>query len=132
MHYESHHQAPDNHVRSHLPAQLYHYSFSERKRGQRELEFTLSPFPAACVKSGGSRREKFRGSMSKLSVWLSTLRGGGRPPPRQTRFRLLASSTGWDWLPPESRRKVSEVQSLHPFPLSQASPGAMTPFLLLF
>ena len=21
------------------------------------------------------------------------------PPPRKTRFRLLASSTGWDWLP---------------------------------
>jgi hypothetical protein len=82
----------------------------------------------ACVNNEGSRPEKFRGSMSELSVRLSTLREDGRPPPRKTRFRLLARSTGWDWLPIESRRKVSELQSLHPFPLPQASPGAMTPF----
>jgi hypothetical protein len=53
----------------------------------------------ACVNNEGSRRENFRGSMSKLSVWLSTLRDNGRPPPRKTCFRLLACSTGRDWLP---------------------------------
>ena len=37
----------------------------------------------ACVNNEGSRRENFRGSMSKLSVWLSTLRRVGRPPTAQ-------------------------------------------------
>jgi hypothetical protein len=37
----------------------------------------------ACVKNEGSRRENFRGSMSKLSVWLSTLRRVGRPTTAQ-------------------------------------------------
>jgi hypothetical protein len=71
--------------------------------------------------------KKFRGSMSELSAWRPTLRGGGHPTPRKACFRLLARSTGWEWLPTEPRRKVSAMQSLHPFPLSQASPGAMTP-----
>ena len=31
------------------------------------------------------------------------------PPPRKTRFRLLASSAGWDWLPTGLLRKVSDT-----------------------
>ena len=74
----------------------------------------------ACVENEGSGREKFRGSMSELSAWRPTLRSGSRPTPRKACFRLLASSTGWDWLPTEPRRKVSAMHLLHPFPLSQA------------
>ena len=33
---------------------------------------------------------------------------------RKTRFRLLASSTGWDWIPTGFLRKVSDHSS--PFP----------------
>ena len=42
---------------------------------------------------------------------------------RKTRFRLLASSTGWDWLPTGFLRKVSKVllTSHPPFP---SFPGA--------
>ena len=48
--------------------------------------------------------------MSGLHCWLSTLRGVGRPTAaRKTRFRLLASSTGWDWLPTGLLRKVSAM-----------------------
>ena len=32
---------------------------------------------------------KFRGSITQRLISLSTLRSGGRPPPRKTRFRLL-------------------------------------------
>ena len=38
----------------------------------------------------GSRRRKFRGSITQRLISLSTLRSDGRPPPRKTRFRLLA------------------------------------------
>ena len=31
----------------------------------------------------------FRGSIARRLIWLSTLRRGGYPPPRKTRFRLL-------------------------------------------
>src|SRR5215813_8866923 len=34
--------------------------------------------------------KRFRGSIARLEDSLSTLRSGGRPPPRKTRFRLLA------------------------------------------
>ncbi len=33
---------------------------------------------------------RFRGSIAQRSIWLSTLRSGSYPPPRKTRFRLLA------------------------------------------
>jgi hypothetical protein len=83
----------------------------------------------ACVNNEGSRPENFRGSMSELSAWLSTLRNASHLTPRKTRFRLLACSTGWDWLPTGSRSEVSAMYSLHPFPLSRALPGAMTLFI---
>jgi hypothetical protein len=38
----------------------------------------------------GLTTRKFRGSITQRLIWLSTLRGDGRPSPRQTRFRLLA------------------------------------------
>jgi hypothetical protein len=44
----------------------------------------------ACVNNGGSRERRFRGSIARHGDSLSTLRSGGRPPPRKTRFRLLA------------------------------------------
>ena len=44
----------------------------------------------ACVNNGGSRERRFRGSIARHRDSLSTLRSGGRPPPRKTRFRLLA------------------------------------------
>jgi len=33
---------------------------------------------------------KFRGSITQRLISLSTLRSGSHPPPRKTRFRLLA------------------------------------------
>jgi hypothetical protein len=45
------------------------------------------------------------------------------PPPRNTRFRLLAHLAGLDWLPAGSLRKVS--RTIASFPLSQALPGAL-------
>ena len=44
----------------------------------------------ACVNNGGSREQKFRGSIARHWDSLSTLRSGSLPPPRKTRFRLLA------------------------------------------
>src|SRR3954463_14105643 len=38
----------------------------------------------------GLTTTKFRGSITQRLISLSTLRSGGRPPPRRTRFRLLA------------------------------------------
>jgi hypothetical protein len=44
----------------------------------------------ACVNNGGSHDRRFRGSIARHRDSLSPLRSGGRPPPRKTRFRLLA------------------------------------------
>ena len=44
----------------------------------------------ACVNNGGSREQRFRGSIARHWDSLSTLRRESRLPPRQTRFRLLA------------------------------------------
>src|SRR3954452_4207013 len=58
---------------------------------------------------------KFRGSIARRLVWLSTLRSGSHPPPRKTRFRLLARlcRTGL-----ATRRVPSKgfKQSFPPFP----------------
>ena len=70
----------------------------------------------ACVNNEDSRRENFRGSMSRLSVWLSTLRNGGRPPPRKTRFRLPASSTGRDSDPQGSNERFPSCSRYISFP----------------
>jgi hypothetical protein len=44
----------------------------------------------ACVNNGGSRKQRFRGSIARHWDSLSTLRSGSLLPPRKTRFRLLA------------------------------------------
>jgi len=52
----------------------------------------------------------FRGSITRPSGSLCTLRGLGYPstfPPRNTRFRLLASFTERGWLPAGDKREVS-------------------------
>ncbi len=58
------------------------------------------------------RRLPRTATFEALSHGLGTrcLRFAGRiaPPPRKTRFRLLASSAGWDWIPTGFLRKVSE------------------------
>ena len=52
----------------------------------------VSAAPAFANSEGSRRAERFRGSISRLSVWLSTLRGVGRPyTPRKTRCRLVAN-----------------------------------------
>jgi hypothetical protein len=57
--------------------------------------------------------------MSKLSVWLSTLRDGGRPPPRKTRFsaagQLYRVGLVTHRVPTKGFRGVV-VTSLPPFP----------------
>jgi len=85
--------------------------------------------PPLVTRSRAPDKEKFRGSMSERSVWLSTLRDAGHP----MHHARLASGC-WPALPggigyPQGpQRKVSEMQSLHLFPLSQASPAATSPF----
>ena len=75
--------------------------------------------PAFANREGSRRAERFRGSISRLSVWLSTLRGVGRPTPRKTRFRLLASSTGRDSDPQGSSRKFPSCSRYISFPFSR-------------
>ena len=48
------------------------------------------------------------------------------PRPRKTRFRLLASFAGWDWLPTGFIRKVSILRDIL---LSQAFPDALSVLL---
>jgi hypothetical protein len=77
------------------------------------------------------RRRLRRVVLSRLNrtAWaLAVYASSGGLPAQDAR---LASGcwlgfTGWDWLPTESRRKVSELYSLHLLLLSQASLGAMT------
>ena len=60
---------------------------------------------------------RFRGSITRPWDWLSTLRPGGHPTRRKTHFRLLGPAwPGGILLPAGSRRKVSEFESLPPFP----------------
>lgn len=75
--------------------------------------------PRTEIRQGLPRRKNFRGSIAGPRCWLSTLRGVGYPTAaRKTRFRLLASATGWDWLPTGLRQKVSVMlrPSRPPFP----------------
>ena len=53
---------------------------------------------------------RFRGSVTRPGRSLCTLRGLGYPstfPPRNTRFRLLASFAGRGWIPAGDHREVS-------------------------
>ena len=63
----------------------------------------------------------FRGSITRLWRWLSTLRVQGRPCPTQDSLPAVASSTGRDWLPEGFQRKVSSQCPYITFPLSQTS-----------
>src|SRR5262249_61914009 len=74
------------------------------------------------------QRENFRGSMSRLSISLSTLRRLGRPTTTQDSLPAAGQLYRAGFGPAGFRRKVSELYSLHLIPLPQASPGAMTPF----
>jgi hypothetical protein len=60
---------------------------------------------------------RFRGSITRPWDWLSTLRSGGYPTPRKTRFRLLGQAwPGGILLPAGLLRKVSEFEAHTPFP----------------
>ena len=67
---------------------------------------------------------RLNGTAGGLAVYASP----GRLPGRDARLASggWPSATGRDWLPAGFRRKVSPMESLHPIPLSQASPGART------
>ena len=55
------------------------------------VQVSLMPGAApASDKDEGSPTRKFRGSITQRLISLSTLRSDGHPPPRKTRFRLLA------------------------------------------
>ena len=71
----------------------------------------------------GSPRGGFRGSIAQRLISLSTLRSGGYPPPRKTRFRLLvpALPDGIGY-PQGSYRKVSTCNH-SPFPSFLAQPA---------
>jgi hypothetical protein len=53
-------------------------------------------------------RKVFRSSIAWLSDWLSTLRSGGRPAPRKTRFRPLVRRYRTGFPPARFQRKVSD------------------------
>jgi hypothetical protein len=73
----------------------------------------------ACVNNGGSRKQRFRGSIARHWDSLSPLRSGGRPPPRQTRFRLLAKLCRAGFVHPQGSDE--RFLSSRLVPLSQAS-----------
>jgi hypothetical protein len=72
----------------------------------------------ACVNNGGSRERRFRGSIARHRDSLSTLRSGGRPPPRKTRFRLLARLCRAGFVNPQGCSERFQSSSL--FLLSRA------------
>ena len=69
----------------------------------------------------------FRGSITRLSHSLSTLRSAGRPAPRKTRFRLVASLCRAGFPPAGSHQKVSAASYAYTVLLPQAFPGATRP-----
>ena len=72
----------------------------------------------ACVNNGGTREQRFRGSIARHRDSLSTLRSGGRPPPRKTRFRLLARLCRAGFVNPQGCNERFPSSSL--FSLSRA------------
>ena len=80
----------------------------------------------ACVNNGGSREQRFRGSIARHWDSLSTLRSGGRPPPRKTRFRLLARLCRAGFVNPQGCNERFRSSSL--FLLSRAYLTLCPPF----
>ena len=73
-----------------------------------------SVLPSAIITTSAPTTNPLRGSITRPAHSLSTLRHQGHPWPRKTRFRLLASFAGRDWLPAGFPRKVSELVTSHP------------------
>jgi len=79
--------------------------------------YGASTWPPLVSTTKAPAMERFRGSITRPWDWLSTLRPGGHPTRRKTRFRLLGPAwPGGILLPAGLRRKVSEFESLPPFP----------------
>src|SRR5271157_2479366 len=57
---------------------------------------------------------RFRGSIARHWDSLSTLRNGGRPPPRKTRFRLLAKLCRAGFVNPQGCNERFPSSSLFP------------------
>ena len=97
--------------------------------GRTEMREAIAALGAApaCVNNGGSREQRFRGSIARHRDSLSTLRSGGRPPPRKTRFRLLAKLCRAGFVHPQGCMKGFRVRVLPPF---SSLPDAMTPISL--
>jgi len=64
----------------------------------------------ACVNNGGSREQRFRGSIARHWDSLSTLRSEGSPSPRKTRFRLLAKLCRAGFVDPQGCMKGFRVR----------------------
>jgi hypothetical protein len=73
-----------------------------------------SVLPSAILTTSAPTTRIFRGSITRPTHSLSTLRHNGHPWPRKTCFRLLASFTGRDWLPAGLLCRVSELLTSHP------------------
>jgi hypothetical protein len=87
--------------------------------------YDASTWPPLVSTTKAPAMKRFRGSITRPWDWLSTLRSGGHPTPRKTRFRLLGQAwPGGILLPAGLLRKVSEFESHPPSP---SFPGAMTP-----
>ena len=69
---------------------------------------------------------KFRGSITQRLISLSTLRSGGRPPPRKTRFRLLAKLCRVGLVTHKAPMKGFEVVVFTSSPPFPSFLGAMT------
>jgi len=61
----------------------------DRIRGGGPIVNGFDMAPASNHDGGSPQTARFRGSITRHLVWLSTPRSGSFPPPRQTRFRLL-------------------------------------------
>ena len=82
----------------------------------RPLRRSARPPLVSTTVAPASRR--FRGSIARHWDSLSTLRNGGRPPPRKTRFRLLAKLCRAGFVNPQGCNERFPSSSL--FPLSRA------------
>jgi hypothetical protein len=87
--------------------------------------YSAAAWPLVCEKQR-LLRKVFRRSIAWLSGSLSTLRRAGYPASTQDSLPAVGQTLLDGLLPAGFLRKVSEVQSLHPFPLSQALLGAIT------
>src|SRR5262249_16789220 len=75
-------------------------------------------------------RDKYLSRLNSTALGLAVYASPAGLPAEGARLASASwpGSTRRDWLPAGLRRKVSQIQSLHPIPLSQASPGARTAY----